>query len=421
MKIYKFGGASIAQPEAMKKLLPIIKAATTPLVVVVSAYGKTTNALEKIVTAANSGDFKTAEDYLLELELAHNNYTLELLGEEAFQELLPKLQEFYTEIQWAIDDGGIQSKDYVYDQIVSVGELLSTTIFSYYLNSVGVRNTWLDARDIIKTDHIYRDPNVDLSLSTSLANKIVPAALADAPIIVTQGFIGCTDENTSTTLGREGSDYSAALFGAMLQAESVTIWKDVKGLYNADPRLFPNAVQIEEITYFEVIEMAYYGAQVIHPKTIKPLENQNIPLYVKCFLDPSIKGTCIKKEIDAYQYPPIIVVKKKQALLNIQSRDFSFITEDNISNIYNICSSLQVKINMIQNSAINLRVGINYDADKLALLTQALETEYAVNVHPHVEIITIRHYNNAILDDVLKGKIRILEQKTANTIRVVVQ
>lgn len=421
MKIYKFGGASIAQPQAMKNLLPIIQQTPTPLVVVVSAYGKTTNALEKIVTAANSGDLAKAEDYLLELELAHNNYALELLGEQGFQNILPKLQELYTEIQWAIDDGGLQAKDYVYDQIVCVGELLSTTLFSYYLNSVGVANTWLDARDIIKTDHNYQDPNVDIALSTQLANQLINEALANHPIVVTQGFIGSTDENTSTTLGREGSDYSAALFGAMLNAQDVTIWKDVKGLYNADPRLFPNAVQIEEITYFEVIEMAYYGAQVIHPKTIKPLENSNIPLYVKCFLDPSLKGSCIKKEIDAYQYPPIIVVKKNQALMNIQSRDFSFITEDNISKIYNIFSSHQVKINMIQNSAINLRVGINYDKEKLENVIKALEESYAVTIHNEVEIITIRHYNNAILDEVLKGKIRILEQKTSNTIRVVVQ
>ncbi|OJU76564.1 MAG: hypothetical protein BGO09_15770 [Bacteroidetes bacterium 47-18] len=421
MKIYKFGGASIATPAAMKNLLSIIKNADIPLVIVVSAFGKTTNALEQIAAAANDGDKDKARELLLHIELSHNNYALELLGEEGFQQLLPRLQECYTEIQWAIDDGGIQSKDYVYDQIVCVGELLSTTLFSEYLRSEGLHNKWLDARDMIRTDSIYRDPNVDLELSGTLTRNIILPALQEVKYIVTQGFIGCTDENNSTTLGREGSDYSAALFAYMLDAVSVTIWKDVKGLYNADPRLFPNAVQIDEITYIEVIEMAYFGAQVIHPKTIKPLENKNIPLYVKCFLDESIKGTCIKKEIDAYQYPPIIVVKKNQVLLNIRSRDLSFITDDSISKIYNTFAAHQIKINLMQNSAINLRLGVTYEAERLKKLVDVLSRDHIVTLDKDVEILTIRHYTNNILEDVMRGKLRLLEQKTPNTIRVVVQ
>ncbi len=420
MKIYKFGGASIANPASMQQLLPIVQAATTPLVIVVSAFGKTTNALENIASAANGGKKDKAQELLLQLELTHNNYAIELLGEEGFQALLPQLQEFYTEIQWAIDDGGTQNKDYVYDQIVCVGELLSTTLFATYLASVGLANQWVDARDIIKTNAIYRDPVVDLTLSEQLAKQILNPIFQQVPIVVTQGFIGCTDENTSTTLGREGSDYSAALFAAFLNAECVTIWKDVKGLYNADPRLFPNAVQIPEISYFEVVEMAYYGAQVIHPKTIKPLENRGIPLYVKCFLDKELPGSCIKSEIAAYQYPPIIVVKKNQVMMNIQSRDFSFIAEDNIGKIYNIFAAQQVRINMIQNSAINLKVGMNHDADKIAQLISVLNEEYVVNVNQNVEIITIRHYTTAIIEEVLRGKIILMQQKTPNTFRAVV-
>jgi aspartate kinase len=421
MRVYKFGGASIVTPAAMKSLFNIIRNAPTPLIIVVSAFGKTTNALEQVAHAANSVNKDLAQRLLVDIELSHNNYALELLGEAHFQKLLPRLQEFYTEIQWAIDDGGIQSKDYVYDQIVCVGELLSTTLFSEYLISQGLENQWLDARDMIKTDNVYREPNVDIEASTQQTQQIVTPILQQVQYVVTQGFIGCTDENNSTTLGREGSDYSAALFAAMLQAESVTIWKDVKGLYNADPRLFPNAVQIAEISYNEVIEMAYFGAQVIHPKTIKPLENKNIPLYVKCFLDETIQGTCIKKEIDAYQYPPIIVVKKNQVLMNIQSRDLSFITDDNISKIYNFFAANQVKINLMQNSAINLRLGVSNEVDRLAKLVDMLNEKYIVTLHSNVEILTVRHYTNAILEDVLRGKIKLLEQKTPNTIRVVVQ
>lgn len=421
MNIYKFGGASIATPPAMRNLLSIVKEAQQPLVIVVSAFGKTTNALEKIAAAANEGNKAQANELLVHLELSHNNYALELLGEPHFQTLLPQLQEFYTAIQWAIEDGGIQSKDYVYDQIVSVGELLSTTLFSEYLKSEGLQNKWLDARDMIRTDSIYRDPNVDISISQALTRSVMNAAFQEVNIVVTQGFIGCTDENNSTTLGREGSDYSAALFASFLDAEAVTIWKDVKALYNADPRLFPNAVQIHEITYNEVIEMAYFGAQVIHPKTIKPLENKNIPLYVKCFLDSTLPGTCIKKEIDAYQYPPIIVVKKNQVLLNIQSRDLSFITDDNIGKIYNMCAAHQIKINLMQNSAIHLRLGVNFETDRIAKLISELDESYIVKVSKNVEILTIRHYNNSTLEDVLRGKMQLLEQKTPNTMRVVVK
>jgi aspartate kinase len=421
MKIYKFGGASIATPSAMKNLFPIISDTKKPLIVVVSAFGKTTNALEKIVNAANGGNKELAQTLLLDIELAHNNYAIELLGENGFQALLPQLQEFYTEIQWAIDDGGIQNKNYVYDQIVSIGELLSTTLFSAFLNQNNLQNTWLDARDFIKTDNNYRDANVDMELSEQSAQKIIRNELNKTNIIITQGFIGCTDENASTTLGREGSDYSAALLASFLNAEDVTIWKDVKGLYNADPRLFPNAVQIPEISYFEVVEMAYYGAQVIHPKTIKPLQNKRIPLYVKCFLDKTLPGSCIKAEIDAYQYPPIIVVKKQQVMLNIQSRDFSFITEDNIGKIYSIFAQHQTRINMIQNSAINLKVGVNNDADKIKQIVAQLDANYVVHVNENVEIVTIRHYNDAIVSDVLRGKIKLVEQKTSNTFRAIVQ
>src|SRR5690606_21473881 len=306
MQIYKFGVASIATPERMAALVPIIEEAAKPLLVVVSAFGKSTNALEAIAFAAINGHTEEAAELLLALETAHNQYAESLLEGVALDQLKSKLLTFYTEIQWALDDAATHAPDYVYDQIVSVGELLSTSIFSAYLQHRGLTNLWMDSRDLIRTDETFRDAQVDFDFSLKQVQKKL--VLQENDLVVTQGFIGGSSDNNSTTLGREGSDYSAALFAAMTKASSISIWKDVEGLLNADPRLFPNTVKIDEITYHEVIEMAYYGAQVIHPKTIKPLQNAGIPMYVKCFLKPELKGTRICQTSDTFVYPPIIVL-----------------------------------------------------------------------------------------------------------------
>ena len=421
MQVYKFGGASIATPERMQALLPIIQYGGSPLVVVVSAYGKTTNALEAIVAAATEGKREEALKKIEDLEQAHNTYASSILSPKGYEDLQPKLNEYYTEMHWAIDDAGQQSNDYIYDQIVCIGEVLSTSIFSAYLNEQGVTNQWIDARDIIRTDDTYRDPIVDFDFSKGQVQKIIAPALQKSNIVVTQGFIGSTADNNSTTLGREGSDYSAALFAAMLPARSVSIWKDVEGLLNADPKLFPNTVKIEEITYHEVIEMAYYGAQVIHPKTIKPLQNANIPLYVKCFLNTALKGTVIQNATDTFVYPPLIVLKKDQILLQITSRDFSFITEDNLSNLYNIFHGQHVKINLIQNAAISLVVCVDNREDKIKLLVDELEKDYKVLKNDDVQLLTVRHYTPSILEELTKGRVILLEQKTRNTVQVVVK
>lgn len=421
MQVYKFGGASIASPDRMQSLLPIIQQAGTPLIVVVSAYGKTTNALEAIVNAANDGNKEEALKKLEELEAAHDAYAAEVLTAGGFEALKPKLTEYYTEMQWAIDDAGIQSKDYVYDQIVCVGEILSTSIFSAFLNEQGFNNQWIDARDIIRTNETYREPIVDFDFSKGQVQKHITPALAKNGIVVTQGFIGSTADNNSTTLGREGSDYSAALLAAMLPAQSVSIWKDVEGLLNADPKLFPNTVKIEEITYHEVIEMAYYGAQVIHPKTIKPLQNANIPLYVKCFLNKDLKGTVVKNSTDTFVYPPIIVLKKDQLLLQVTSRDFSFITEDNLSKLYNIFHDHHVKINLIQNAAISLVVCVDNREDKIKPLIEKLEEDYKVLRNDDVQLLTIRHYTPTVFEELTKGRVILLEQKTRSTVQCVVK
>jgi len=421
MQVYKFGGASIATPERMQALLPIIEYAGKGLVVVVSAYGKTTNAIEGIVNAANEGKREEALQKLAALEEAHNTYAAQILTVKGFEEIKHKLNEYYTEMHWALDDAGVQAPDYVYDQIVCIGEILSTSIFSAYLNEQGYTNQWLDARDIIRTDEHYRDPEVDFEFSQKQVQKIMLPALQKNGIVVTQGFIGSTADNNSTTLGREGSDYSAALFAAMLPAKSVSIWKDVEGLLNADPKLFPNTVKIEEITYHEVIEMAYYGAQVIHPKTIKPLQNANIPLYVKCFLDAGLKGTVIQNKTDAFVYPPLIVLKKDQVLLQITSRDFSFITEENLRNLYDIFHGQHVKINLIQNAAISLVVCVDNREEKIKLLVAELEKDYKVLKNEDVQLLTIRHYTPSIMEEMTKGRVILLEQKTRQTVQVVIK
>ncbi len=421
MIVYKFGGASIQTPYSMRKLLPILDEVTAPLLIVVSAYGKTTNAIEAIVNATIAGDRVVAHQLLAELEQHHNQYAQSLLSADDFKKLYTKLNEFYTEISWTIDDEQLTHRDYIYDQMVSVGELLSTTIFHAFLKASGYDSCWLDARDIIKTDKQYRDPNVDLDKTQSQVNTILQPALASSKIVITQGFIGSTDDNASVTLGREGSDYSAALMAAMLQAEGVYIWKDVEGLKNADPKIFSNTVNISEITFEEVIEMAYYGAQVIHPKTIKPLQNANIPLYVKCFLDRNLKGTTISNKSRTIYYPPLIVLKEKQVVLQIVSRDFSFITEDSISDIYEVFHKVHVKINTIQNAAISLMVCVDQHEDKLAQLTELLKPSYKVFKNEDVQLLTIRYHTPAIIEELTKNKNIILEQKTWKTIQVVMK
>lgn len=421
MQVYKFGGASIATPDRMKALLPIISYGGSPLVLVISAYGKITNALEAVVKDAIEGKREDALKKIEALEQAHNDYAAALLSAEGYEDLKHKLNEYYTELHWAIDDAGVQKPDYVYDQIVCIGEILSTSIFSAFLNEQGYTNQWLDARDLIRTDANYREPSVDMEYTRAQIQKNVIPALEKSKIVVTQGFIGSTADNASTTLGREGSDYTAALLAAMLPATSVSIWKDVEGLLNADPKLFPNTVKIEEITYHEVIEMAYYGAQVIHPKTIKPLQNANIPLHVKCFLDSSLKGTVIRDTTDTFVYPPLIVLKKDQTLIQVTSRDFSFITEENLRNLYDIFHGQRVKINLIQNAAISLVVCVDNREDKIKLLTEELEKNYKVLRNDDVQLLTIRHYTPSVMEELTKGRVILLEQKTRQTVQVVIK
>ena len=329
MKVFKFGGAAVNSVERLKNLVPILKEYQgQQLVIIVSAMGKTTNALEKVVDAFYAGEQAESLNLFDLVKKQHLQTASQVLvtGYHACEE---QMKHFFTEVEWLLHDKPVRDYDYYYDQVVCSGELFSTAIVSALLNESGLRNTWLDVRDIIRTDDDFRAANIDWDFTEEKVKTSVNSVFSECNIAITQGFIGATAENESTTLGREGSDYTAAVFANMLDAENQTIWKDVSAVMNADPKQFADVMPIPELNYNEVIEMAYYGAQVIHPKTIKPLENKDIPLYVKCFLDPSLPGTVIHHN-PVHNLPPIYVLKEKQVMITLKSRDFSFIGEKHV-------------------------------------------------------------------------------------------
>lgn len=421
MKVFKFGGASLETIERIQQVGRIIEAhAADKLLVVISAMGKTTNELEKVAQNYFMRKREIAAQLLFNVEQHHIQIAEMLLGTKEHS-LFIQLQQFFTEAEWTLGEKPHRTYDYYYDQLVGLGELLSTAIVSAYFNHVGITNTWVDVRDVFRTDDNFRDANINWEVTELQVNQKVLPLFNTANIVIAQGFIGSTDQNENVTLGREGSDFSAAVFANLLNAESQTIWKDVTGLKNADPKLFPNTVDIPEIAYGEVIEMAYYGAQVIHPKTIKPLQNKQIPLYVKCFLDMDLPGTVIRQDVDGRKLPPIIVLKKNQVLISITSRDFSFITEDKISEIYEIFHDKKIKINLTQNAAISFSCAIDNNPEKIELLIKALHNGYRIKYNEGLELLTVRHYQNGLIDELTKGRTVLLEQRSASTIQMVIR
>ncbi|WP_143310452.1 aspartate kinase [Chitinophaga vietnamensis] len=417
MKVFKFGGASLESVERIRQVAQIVQSfPDDKLLIVISAMGKTTNELEKVAQNYFLRKREIAAQLLYNIEQQHKTVAEALLGNSQHP-LFAQLQQFFTEAEWTLGEKPLRSYDYYYDQLVSLGELLSTAIVSAYFNTVGLSNTWLDVRDVFRTDDTFRDANIDWEYTQrQVTDKVLPL-FNTANIVIAQGFIGSTDQNESVTLGREGSDYSAAVFANMLNAESQTIWKDVEGLKNADPKLFPNTVNIPEISYGEVIEMAYYGAQVIHPKTIKPLQNKQIPLLVKCFLDKNLPGTVIREVADSRQLPPIIVLKKNQVLLTITSKDYSFITEDKISDIYEIFHGLKVKINLMQNGAISFSCCIDNNPEKIELLIKTLHSDFKIKYNEGLELLTVRYYQDGLLEELSNGHTVLLEQRSPVTIQ----
>lgn len=421
MIVYKFGGASIETTERAINVADIIAdVSNQKLIVVISAKGKTTNALEYISNEWLHGNVENAKIQFDLLKKEHFAYAYSLLGTQDAA-LEQQIEEICTEAEWIFNEPISKTYDYYYDQIVCIGELLSTLILSTFLQQKNIKNKWLDIRDIIKTDSEYRNANIDIPISEQLFQNVLLPQLENTNIIVTQGFIGSNDENHSVTLGREGSDYTAAMLAYFGNAKSVSIWKDVPSLLNADPKIFADTIPIEQITYSEVIEMAYYGAQVIHPKTIKPLHNKNIPLYVKSFLNKNLPGTKIFYTKEKIQYPPLMVLKQKQTLLQVTTKDFSFITEENLSHIYNIFHSCKIKINLIQNAAISFVACIDSIDEKINQLLVLLSDKYEVKRNENLFLFTVRHYRQDILYKELKNRTVLLTQKTRHTIQLVVK
>jgi len=419
-KIFKFGGASVNSVERIQQLVSILHIFRgEKLLIVISAMGKTTNALERVAEAFYNGHKEEALTLFKQVKDAHLT-TAKYLLVQNYLAAETQLKDFFTEVEWLLHDRPVRDYDYYYDQVVCIGELLSTSIISAYLAESGIDNQWIDVRDIIRTDANFRDAAIDWPYTQQKINDEIRPLFDQSPIVLTQGFIGSTSDNESTTLGREGSDYTAAVFANMLDAESQTIWKDVEGVMNADPKLFPEAKIINELNYDEVIEMAYYGAQVIHPKTIKPLQNKGIPLYVKCFLDASLPGTVIHSSA-IKGLPPIIVLKQNQALIHLHSKDFSFVGETGVGKLYSLFSGLRIKPNLLQTGAVSLQVCLDDRSDKIEKLALAAADGFDVQVEKGLTLLTIRHYDADVLTRHTAGRQEVLRQQTKETVQILMK
>ena len=418
MQVFKFGGASVKDAEGVVNLGRIVAAHhDNALLIVVSAMGKTTNLLERLVGCHVDGTGE-APALLDEAKQYHSAIVAELFPDPRHP-VHNEVANRFVEIEWLLEEPAMDPYDYLYDQIVAVGELVSTTIVAHYLNAIGLKSRWIDARDYVLTDNTHREGHVDWEATTARIQERLPPFLK-SELVVTQGFIGSTSENFTTTLGREGSDYSAAIFAACLDAERLTIWKDVPGVLNADPKWFDETELIPELSYRDAIELTYYGATVIHPKTIKPLQNKNIPLYVKSFVDMENGGTRIKGTHGSLPVPSFIF-KVNQVLISVLPRDFSFIVEDNLSDIFSRFHAHKIKVNMMHNSAVNFSVSIDDTGNNVTALLCDLQGRYDVQHKRGLELITIRHYNQQTIDRVLVAKEIIMELKDRYTCQLLVR
>lgn len=415
MKVFKFGGASVKDANSVRNLASIIaNHQSEQLIVIISAMGKMTNSFEWLI---NAHFFQTekVKEYLNEIVDFHNHILWDLFPDKS-NEVYVAVNELFFQLEEVLDSKSKLTFDESYDSLVGFGELLSTTIVSHYLNSTGVQNEWLDARKVIQTNSDFRQAKVDWETTEELISKIKYGV-----VTVSQGFIGSDTNQRMTSLGREGSDFSAAIFGFCTQSESVTIWKDVAGVLNADPKYFPDATKIDKMSYREAIELSYYGATVIHPKTIKPLENKLIPLYVKSFIHPEKEGTVVQKSMSYDALVPSYIFIENQILVSISPKDFSFIAEDNLSFIFAKLAEAKIKVNLIQNSALSFSVCFENTKDKVEQLFSLLKGSFEVRYNEGVTLLTIRHYNEEILGKMTKNKTIFLEQKSRNSARFVLK
>lgn len=416
MKVFKFGGASVKDAEGIKNLVKIVSKETDNLIVVVSAFGKTTNALEKVLKAWLDDD-NEYKIFLADVFKNHISVVNELFsgGNSAKDKIdtsISILKEYLLKTKKS-------EYDFEYDQVVSYGEVWSTIIVAEYLKKSGLKAEWIDIRGNLVTDNRYRDANILWDESTAKVKTVFN--FNRAKVFVTQGFIGGTASGHTTTLGREGSDYTAAILANILDAESVTVWKDVHGLLNADPKWLPDAQKLEEISYREAVEMTFSGAKIIHPKTIKPLQNKNIPLLVKSFLFPEEKGTVIKAGATLKKAFPIYIKKENQILISILPKDFSFVMGENLGRIFHSFMLHGIKVNLVEASAVSIDVCIDDERIKVDSLISDLETEFAAIYNENVEMLSIRHYTPDSIVRITTGREILLEQKTRSTVRFVVR
>jgi len=415
-RVFKFGGASIKDADSIRNIIRVLTVSQFEAgVIVASAMGKMTNALEEVV-AKYFFDKNLSEDIYQPVKKFHTDICFELFS-DANHPVFDKIDEVLDGIKSFMDTNQSPNYNFVYDQIVSCGETLSTIILSEFLQENGFENTWLDAKNLIKTDNNYRDANVDWDWT----QQNIQEKIAKDKIFLTQGFIGSDPNHFSVTLGREGSDYSAAILAFCLDAKSVTIWKDVPGVLNADPRHFDDTTLLQQISYKEAIEMAFYGASVIHPKTLQPLQNKRIPLYVRSFVNPELTGTSVSDGADLIPKTPIYIVKPKQILLSISSRDFSFIVEKNISDIFDLFEQCQIKVNVIQNSAISFSVCVEDKFGHFQQLLDELNAKYKTTYNENLTLYTIRHFNEQCVHDILHEKTVYLQQINRGTMQIVVR
>lgn len=414
MKVFKFGGASVKDADGVKNVYSVLQqVGHEDVLLVVSAMGKTTNAFEVVIKNyfEKSAGLQAS---IQEIKKYHNQILLELFEDDKHS-VFAAVAKIFTDLEAFLQGNKSPNYNFVYDQVVSLGEVISTTIVSHYFNHVGLGNTWLDVRELIKTDNTYRDAIVDWDAT----KKNITKAVKKKSFYITQGFLGSDDNNFTTTLGREGSDYTAAIFAYCLGAENVTIWKDVPGVLNADPRYFDNAVLLNQISYREAIELAFYGATVIHPKTLQPLQRKEIPLYVKSFVNPLLPGTSVSKGADLEPQTSCFIVKKNQLLISLSSLDFSFIMEENISEIFALLHKYRMKVSLIQNSAISFSVCVDDKFGNFGELKTILSKKFKVTYNDDVSLYTIRHFNENSEATVTAGKDVLVKQTSRETLQIV--
>ncbi|QDK83417.1 aspartate kinase [Spirosoma sp. KCTC 42546] len=412
MKVFKFGGASVKDADGVRNLAEIVRTQGQDVLVVVSAMGKTTNALEDLVRAYVNQQANNVHTGLATIKAYHK----QVISDLALTGEFSPVYETFAQLESYLSQKPNGSYDEIYDQIVSLGEVLSTQIIAAYLQQRAITAQWLDARQLVCTDTTFREGRVDWEETSLRINQNVP----ETGVKITQGFVGQTQANRTTTLGRDGSDYSAAIFAYCLNADSVTIWKDVPGVLNADPRWFDETILLDKLTYQDAIELAYYGATVIHPKTIKPLQNKGIPLYVRSFLKPDAPGTVIGN-FEQHLSTPSFIFKVNQVLISLRPNDFSFIAEDNLSRIFGRFAQAGVKINLMQNTAISFSVVVDNNPDRVPALLTLLKQDFRVSYNDSLELITIRYYDQGTIDRVLVNKRLLLEQKSRYTVQLVVK